>query len=346
MPTLRAKISREGNWVMACRKWWTFSMSLVIGGCSSSSAPMGDPGAACMPNLEATVRTQGLVSNGTNLNGTDLNGTDLNGTNLNGTNLNGTNLNGTNLNGVQLNGTNLNGTNLNGVNLRGTLLQGIRDDGRIVSGADVVGANLTGVLSNAHTIELTVTGFAAEGDLAYYVLEAAGQPICPAGGRGLFVPGVWDSAGGRHDTMAIGGHEFSVSYSCTEGAIGKCVVWGYDPSKVGPDLHQSCTRMVRADYCGTGVSFTKDGTLIDVFDTRGVQQPTTGDASLAFEAAWTTSGAACVNRPRYDTFAPSGAPVLPSCWARLPKCGSWSEAESKSAILGNSSRVQSLRLCE
>jgi hypothetical protein len=293
-----------------------------------------------MPIPEATLHTQGLGSNGTNLNGTD-----LNGTNLNGTNVNGTNLNGTNLNGVQLNGTNLNGTNLNGISLEGTLLQGISHDGRIVSGADFVGARLTGVLSDARTIELTVTGFAREGDLAYYVLEAGGQPICPARGRGVFVLGAWDSAGGRHDTMAIGGHEFSVSYSCTEGAIGKCVVWGYDPSKVGADLHQSCTRMVRADYCGTGVSFTKDGTLIDVFDTRGVQQPTAGDASLAFEAAWITSGAACVNRPRYDVSAPSGAPVLPPCWARLPSCGSWSEAESKGATLGNASRVQSLRLC-
>jgi hypothetical protein len=310
-------------------------MALVIGGCSSSSAPMGDPGAACLIP-EAVVRPQGLGSNGTNLNGTDLNGTDLNGTNLNGTNLNG----------VQLNGTNLNGTNLNSANLKGTFLQGISDGGRIVSGADFVGAHLTGVLSDARTIDLTVSGFAAEADLAYYVLEAAGKPVCPGEGRGLFVLGAWDSAGGRHDTMAIGGHEFSVSYSCTESAIGKCVVWGYDPSKVGPDLHQSCTRMVRADYCGTGVSFTKDGTLIDVFDTRGVQQPTTGDAWLAFEAAWTTTGAACVNRPRYDAFARSGAPVLPSCWARLPKCGSWSEAKNESAILGNSSRVQSLSLCE
>src|SRR5258707_13737358 len=85
---LRAKISREGNWVMACLKWWTFPMSLVIGGCSSSSGPMGGRGAACTLNPEATLRTQEFVSNGTKLNGTDLNGTDLNGTNLNGTNLN------------------------------------------------------------------------------------------------------------------------------------------------------------------------------------------------------------------------------------------------------------------
>src|SRR5260370_14554843 len=142
---------------MACRRWWTFWMSLVIGGCSSSSASIGDLGALCMPNPEATVRTpQGLGSNGTN----------LNGTNLNGTNLNGTNLNGTNLNGVQLNGTNLNGTNLNGVNLSGTLLQRFSDDGRTVSGADFVAAKLTGGLSYGHTIELTVTDFAAGGDLA------------------------------------------------------------------------------------------------------------------------------------------------------------------------------------
>jgi hypothetical protein len=138
----------------------------------------------------------------------------------------------------------------------------------------------------------------------------------------------------------------SASFSCTNGAIAKCVAWGYEPWAVGADLHQSCTRMVRADYCGSGVSFTKNGTVIDVFDTRAIQQPTTGDASLVFEAAWTTSGAACVNRTRYEAFGPSGQLVLPSCWDRLPKCASWSEAEGRGAVLGNASRIQSVTFCE
>jgi hypothetical protein len=284
-----------------------------------------------MPNPEAVVSTQGLTENGRNLNGTTLNGFSENGTNLNG---------------LSENGTTLNGVLLNGTHLNGTLLQGVTGDGRIVSGADFVGATLTGVLSSGQTIDLVVTGFATEGGLAYYALAAAGRPICGAGGRGLFVPGVWDSTGARHDSLAIGGQEVSTSYSCTDGAIGKCVVWGYEPSVVGADLHQSCTRMVRADYCGTGVSFTKDGTLIDVFDTHGVEKPTAGDASLVFEAAWTTSGAACVNRTRYEAFAPSGAVELPSCWSGLPRCSSWSDAQAQGAVLGNASRIQSVSLCE
>jgi hypothetical protein len=103
--------------------------------------------------------------------------------------------------------------------------------------------------------------------------------------------------------------------------------------------------MVRADYCGNGVSYTKNGTAIDVFDALGVQQPTAGDASLVFAAAGTTSGAECVSRTRYDAVSPSGDAVLPSCWAALPKCASWQDAQRSGAVLGNASRVQSVSIC-
>jgi hypothetical protein len=297
------------------------------------------------------VHTQGFLSNGLFVNGTEVNGfisngTEVNGLWTNGTEVNGLWTNGTNLNGVELNGLAENGTTLNGVALKGTTLQAVTAGGQTVSGVDLVGAKLTGVLSSGRTVELTIGGFATENGLSYYWLEAAGQSICGEGGRGLFVNGVWDTTGARHDSLLIGGNEVSVSFSCTNGAIAKCVRFGYDPSTVGPDLHQSCTRMVRADYCGSGVSFTKNGTLIDVFDTHGIQQPTRGDASLVFEAAWTTSGAACVNRTRYEAFSTSGAPVLPSCWDKLPKCTSWGEAEQHGAVLGDASRIQSVTFCE
>jgi hypothetical protein len=209
-----------------------------------------------------------------------------------------------------------------------------------------VGAELTGVLSDGRTVDLVISGAAAEGDLTYYELAMEGLPLCTASDRGLFVPGVWDGSGQRHDAVSVGGNELRTSYSCITGAIGKCVVWGYEPSTVGADLHQSCTRMVRADYCGSGISFTKDGTLIDIFDTRGVQEPTMGDASLVFEAGWTTTGAACVHRPRYEAWSTSGAEILPSCWADLPRCASFSEAQSHGAVLGNASRVQSRTFCQ
>jgi hypothetical protein len=90
----------------------------------------------------------------------------------------------------------------------------------------------------------------------------------------------------------------------------------------------------------------RNGTLIDVYDTLGIEQQTPGDPSLIFEAAWTTTGAACVNRTRYDASTPSGAPFLPSCWSSLPRCTSWSEAQADGARLANSSRVQEVTVCE
>jgi hypothetical protein len=58
--------------------------------------------------------------------------------------------------------------------------------------------------------------------------------------------------------------------------------------------------MVRADYAGDGIGHTRNGTLIDLFDRLGIQQP--GDSppgrTLAFEAAWGPEGAVCVRRMR------------------------------------------------
>jgi hypothetical protein len=160
----------------------------------------------------------------------------------------------------------------------------------------------------------------------------------------MFLPGVWDERGSRHDERTVGGHKISVSFSCTAGVLAKCVRWGYAPWTVGAELHQTCTRMARADYCGMGVSFTKDGTLIDLYDTRGIQTPT-GEASLLFEAGGGPNGAVCVSRTRFDAHTTAGAAVLPSCWASLPKCGSFEEARSHGATMGNSSRLQSRTSC-
>lgn len=120
---------------------------------------------------------------------------------------------------------------------------------------------------------------------------------------------------------------------------------GYAPWSGGADVHQTCTRMARADYCGKGTSFTRDGTAIDVYDTLGVQTAT-GDASMRFEAAWGPSGALCVSRPRYDARWSNGDVLLPSCWSSLPRCDSLEEASTRfSAQLGNSSRIQSRAIC-
>lgn len=63
------------------------------------------------------------------------------------------------------------------------------------------------------------------------------------------------------------------------------------------DRHQACTRMLRGDYCGDGQAHTKNGTMIDLYDTAGIQS-SDPDPGMTFEAAWGKDGAVCVSRTR------------------------------------------------
>jgi ADYC domain len=79
------------------------------------------------------------------------------------------------------------------------------------------------------------------------------------------------------------------------------------------DLHQACTRMLRADYCGDGTPHTRDGTPVEIYDTVGIQLPEAG-SKLSFEAAWRADGAVCkVRIPEITTLDA----LVQSCPARL-----------------------------
>ncbi len=100
--------------------------------------------------------------------------------------------------------------------------------------------------------------------------------------------------------------------TCTGGAEGKCVRFGYKPWGFGPNnislapYYQACVRLVRADYCGDGIGHTRDGTPIDLFDTVGIQhdEPAPG---MTFEAAWRADGAVCVRHTRLPDVLDSNA---------------------------------------
>lgn len=98
---------------------------------------------------------------------------------------------------------------------------------------------------------------------------------------------------------AAGGLEFT----CTSGALGKCVRFGYrqwtaatDGTPLAP-LHAACVRMLRGDYGGQGQPFTNNGMKIDLYDTLGVQT-VDNVPGQAFEAGWTAGGAVCVHHAR------------------------------------------------
>jgi len=91
--------------------------------------------------------------------------------------------------------------------------------------------------------------------------------------------------------------------TCTGGAEGKCIRFGYKPWRQGPDgaslaaYYQTCVRLVRADYCGDGIGHTRNGTPIDLFDKIGIQHDEIAPG-MTFEAAWGPDGAACVRHTR------------------------------------------------
>jgi hypothetical protein len=110
-------------------------------------------------------------------------------------------------------------------------------------------------------------------------------------------------------------HEASdvLYFGCISGAVGKSVVWGYAPWDFGAETHQTATRVVRADYCGDGVSWTVTGTGLQLEDAFGVWS--FADSSEATEAIWTRDGAACLGEPRL------GEPVQCANGYSIPDCG-------------------------
>ncbi len=139
----------------------------------------------------------------------------------------------------------------------------------------------------------------------------------------LPVAGWWDASGSLHSDAG------SFTFACKTGVISKCYRWGYRPwdgpatyPRVGvtvtlAQVHQACTRMARADYCGDGRSFTYDGTLINLWDLLKPQfQVRASDApSLTFEAGWSEKGAVCLSHARWSNapaqiFDPIACPDL------------------------------------
>jgi hypothetical protein len=121
----------------------------------------------------------------------------------------------------------------------------------------------------------------------------------PDGQRLAFpMAGVW-AKDGTH--LAAPDGRFSIT--CTGGAQGKCVRFGYKPWRTLADgqslapYYQACVRLVRADYCGNGVGHTRNGTPIDIFDRIGIQADEVAPG-MTLEAVWGPEGALCVRHPR------------------------------------------------
>ncbi len=244
-----------------------------------------------------------------------------------GMSINGMSINGMSINGMSINGMSINGMSINGMSINGSELTGVRADGQPLSGSQLVGASLTAGLSTGSTLPVRVDSAVklagSNSDVwAYGVSYDAGSgwaPLCgtSAGAPVLAVPlaGTWDlGVGATGGSWSASSDSFT--FACRGAALAKCVELGYKPWKSvgGVSLrnhHQTCTRMLRADYCGNGQPGTINGWSVNLYDNLGVQADTEGGNEWVFEARWSPSGAMCVGEYRVLELVVSGA--VPTC---------------------------------
>jgi len=159
-------------------------------------------------------------------------------------------------------------------------------------------------------------------DLAIQDSGGPWQPLCVDGDNlattAILLGDVWDpETGDRVSPRPTG----AITFACRGAALAKCVEWGYPPWKsfLGTSLasyHQTCTRAVRADYCGDGTPHTLDGVEFHVKDALSIQ---IADLLTPYvvEAEWSPGGALCLNPDNTRLPDPTVACDLPTCNASL-----------------------------
>jgi hypothetical protein len=189
---------------------------------------------------------------------------------------------------------------VSGITVEGTELVVALTDGRTLRSADLVGAMLD-VRFEGRPVKLRITGVERDpgdksGTVWLHTFESRQAD------------GTWSNVcrpgpDGRRQGFPLQGQEKGIDFTCSSGAVGKCVRFGYRPWATGPDgrslapQHAACVRMVRGDYGGADQPFTKDGMTIDLYDPQGIQTPDM-TVEQTFEAGWGPDGAVCVHHVR------------------------------------------------
>jgi hypothetical protein len=119
-----------------------------------------------------------------------------------------------------------------------------------------------------------------------------------------------------------------VTLACAGSAAAKMSLLGYGPhaefndasAPASVDRRQATLKMITADYCGGGHSYTEDGTPLEWENQAGTVIPDGEPGAL--EAIWTEDGAVCLDAPRVVELD-EVACALPSCDAFSLDDGEW-----------------------
>lgn len=193
----------------------------------------------------------------------------------------------------------------------GTTFQVATASGKVLSGADLAGANLI-IAMDGERIPVRIKSVTRDtknpnvllNEFVYADAQGREQHFCKPSVDGVMAG--FPVTGRMNDDGSISaGNDGHFEITCTSGAQGKCIRFGYEPDKSTPDgkstlrdYFNACIHLVRGDYGGSGAATTRDGTMINIYDRIGIQKDESTDSVGDFEAGFSAAGAVCVARPR------------------------------------------------
>jgi hypothetical protein len=205
---------------------------------------------------------------------------------------------------------------VNSISISNGVLTGVRatDSAVLNTPSAFSGAYLKGRLSDSSDMDLHIDSVVYDSvyKVNWYMVSMSFDsgytwgPLCPNGAGAIPLPTLWDPVTNQRTNNPT-----LFTWACDGAALAKCFKWGYDPNLTKAesdgmghskaqalgDWHQACTRLVTADYCGNGVSHTRTGTPIDIYDNLGIEKR---DGSLgSTEADWGVDGAHCIRQTRW-----------------------------------------------
>jgi hypothetical protein len=212
-------------------------------------------------------------------------------------------------------------------------------------GAQLIGSTMLLKLDGLVTVPVLIAGYeqvdswASNGEpVAAYALVYAdlAQPllqrsVCKGTLLDPLQASVVILAGERYDLDAktvIANQTNWITLACAGSAAAKMSLLGYGPHAEFTDANtpasvgqrQATLKMITADYCGDGYSYTEDGTPLEWENQGGTVVPEEDVGVL--EAIWTEDGAACLDVPRVVELG-EVACSLPSCDELSLDDGEW-----------------------
>lgn len=192
-------------------------------------------------------------------------------------------------------------------------------DGRVLRGAELAGMVLPFQGAELRVDTARRDEATAAGDVWLFRLSVRGgdghwSETCEGGAQAMVFPG----PGG------------AVRLTCSNGAIGTCIRYGYRPwARTGEGValapyHRACVNLVRAAE--------DKGARIEVYDRIGIRRAAAAPSAV-FEAGWTMEGPVCLARPDMQA-KDSQTEVALAIMALTGRTGREGCTEDRAAALG------------